>query len=176
MLQSLNYIPLCQGNPEKTSQSYSASRRSPSSCLSSLKGKRTFPNQKLCTEAVLAVVSLVSMKLLDLVRQMISATVEPHGELLTSKTYDTNHLWPCELNASGNETGTTLFKRPRLSLESPGAKNAAALCTSVRTKVQTWDRGNFGKRSWWNIHCSSTSYSTNNSMWPKSHTHIQVCF
>lgn len=65
---------------------------------------------------------------------MISATVEAHGEPLTSKTCDTNHLWPCELKASGNETGTTLFKRLRLSLESPGTENTAAHCMGIRKK------------------------------------------
>lgn len=71
---------------------------------------------------------------------MISATVEAHGEPLTSKTCDTNHLWPCELKASGNETGTTLFKRLRLSLESPGTENTAAHCMGIRKKVQIQER------------------------------------
>lgn len=59
--------------------------------------------------------------------------------------------------------------KPRLSLESRRAENAAALPAGVGTKEQTEERGAFGMRSWWNIHRSSTSYSMNHGTWPKSH-------
>jgi len=151
MLLSLICISLCQGNCKKTSQSDSASRRSPSSCLSSLQGKRAFPNLKLCTKAVLAVVPLVSIRLLDLVHQMISATVEPHGEPLTSETCDTDHLRPCELMHPEMRLVPPCLKGPGSAWQALGLKtpphSALALEQKCKLRIEALLVSGAGKTS-----------------------------
>lgn len=88
--------PTSQGNLGKTSQSSNASHRSPIPA-GAAGGERSRSEQNALHWGCSRSGPLASIKLLDLAPQMISATVEPHAELLTSQTYDTNPLWPCEL-------------------------------------------------------------------------------
>lgn len=88
--------PTCQGNLGKTRQCCNSSRRSPIPAAAA-GGERSRSELSTLHWGCSRSGPLASIKLLDWAPQMISATVEPHAEPLTSQTYDTNPLWPCEL-------------------------------------------------------------------------------